>query len=573
MRVNDATIALTGESGEGIISLGDLVTKVLARMGLNVFTFRTYPAEVRGGQCIFQVRARSEETLSQGDAYDILVCFDDESYKSHHQHLRHGGVLIYNSDTTHPQKGDFVSYPIALNTVASQKLMNPRSKNVVVLGAIMGLFNLDRDIVLQLMQERWGKKGEVHEKNVAALDYGAGLVDTEIRKVDEFVFEDIPRKERIVLSGNEAICLGAVAAGMKLYAGYPITPASDILEWFAANLPKVGGITIQTEDEMAAFGAAMGANFAGVRAMTATSGPGFSLMTELLDLSSMAEVPMVLVDAQRSGPSTGMPTKTEQSDLNQAALGGHGDAPRIVIAPVSVGDCYYQMQKAFNLADKYQLPVVVLSDQSLSHRVEAIPVPSPAVIERIEPLRPTPEQLTHFKRYLRTEDGISPMSIPGMSGGSYVATGIERTEEGAPNYEPETHSLNMAKRWKKLERLKAEDMEFESYGVPDAKVGIISWGSTVGVVREAVEKANGMGLKVASIHPKIVYPVAERELTEFIDRIGKVVVVEVNYTGQYRRLLQGTLCRRLETLCKATGLPFTTSEVLEKVRGMYAHGH
>jgi len=329
VRVNDATIALTGESGDGIISLGDLVTKVLARMGLNVFTFRTYPAEVRGGQCIFQVRARNEETLSHGDTLDILVCFDDESYKSHHQQLRRGGVLVYNSDTTSPQKGDFVSYPIALNTIASQKLMNPRSKNVIVLGAMMALFNLDRDIVLQLMQERWGKKGEVHEKNVAALDYGAGLVDTEIRKVDEFLFEDVPRGERIVLSGNEAICMGAVAAGMRLYAGYPITPASDILEWFAAHLPKVGGITIQTEDEMAAFGAALGANFAGVRAMTATSGPGFSLMTELLDLSSMAEVPMVLVDAQRSGPSTGMPTKTEQSDLNHAVLGGHGDAPRI----------------------------------------------------------------------------------------------------------------------------------------------------------------------------------------------------------------------------------------------------
>jgi len=564
-------IALTGESGDGIISLGEIIAKVLARMGINIVTFRTYPAEVRGGQCVFTINSQQDEVHSQGGRYDILLCMDSNAYTLNSSRLLSTGVVIYNSESAPKEHLREVSYGIPLRTLASGTELT-RSKNVIMLGVIAKLFNLDLGRIRAVLSERWGKNPDAIKRNLGALMAGHDWAATNLVKNDGFRFESIEAPQRIVVSGNEAMCLGAVGANCRFFSGYPITPASDLLEWLTQRLPKVGGLAIQVEDEISAFGAALGASYAGIRSMTATSGPGLALMTEFVNLAGTAEIPIVIVDVQRAGPSTGMPTKTEQSDLSHAALGGPGEAPRIVIAPTSVEDCFYQIMRAFNLADKYQAPVILLSDQSLSHRLEAIPIPDPTRVSITPPRRPNPEELEHYQRYIRTEDGISPMSIPGMVGGAYVATGIERDEAGMPNYDPENHQLNMQRRLKKLERVAIEDAEFERYGVDDAQIGIISWGSTTGAVREAVQMALSRGIKVTSLHPKLLFPIPKRQIGEWLSRLRDVIVVEVNQTGQYQHILQAEFGRTLHPFHKATGLPFTPEEILAETEEVAKHG-
>ena len=571
MQVNNATIALTGESGDGIISLGEILAKALAKMGLNVMTFRTYPAEVRGGQCIFTVNVNHETVTSQGDRYSILLCMDEVAYDLNRERLMNGGVLVYSMESLRPERVKELGYGIPVKSLSLGAGI-AGSKNILMLGVLADLFSLDLNILKTILYERWGKNAEVLQRNELAFKTGWDWAAGNLIKKDGFKFERVRAVERLFVSGNEAICLGAVAAGCRFFSGYPITPASDMLEWFMARMPKIGGVALQIEDEISALGAALGASYSGVRAMTATSGPGLALMTEFVNLAGAAEVPVIIIDVQRAGPSTGMPTKTEQSDLFHAALGGPGESPRIVIAPTDVSDCFYQTMKAFNLADKYQLPVILLSDQSLSHRSEAIHIPDVTKIPIVRPKRPSGGELNHYLRYKRTDDGVSPMSVPGVVGGEYVATGIERDEIGMPNYEPHNHELNMQKRMRKLERAAEEDAELESHGAADAKIGLISWGSTAGSVREAVRMASARGIKVSSLHPKMLFPIPQRQIAAWLSNRDEVIVVEVNQAGQYHHLLQAELGRGMHSLRRATGLPFSPSEILSKVEEVSKHG-
>ncbi len=571
VQVNNATIALAGESGDGIISLGEILTKVLAKMGLHVLTFRTYPAEVRGGQCIFTINAQHETTLCQGDDYDILLCTDATAYNLNKGRLKGSGIVIYNSESHTHDDMPMISYGVPLRTL-TKSIEATGSKNILMLGVLADLVNLDMEIIGNLLEEKWGKRLEIIERNRLALKSGWDWAASNLIKKDEFKFQVIKAIERLLVSGNEALCLGAMAAGCKFFAGYPITPATDMLEWLMNRLPKMGGVAMQIEDEISALGAVLGASFSGVRAMTATSGPGFALMTELVNLAGAAEIPIVIVDVQRAGPSTGMPTKTEQSDLYHAAFGGPGESPRIVIAPTDVTDCFYQIMKAFNLADKYQLPVILLSDQSLSHRHEAILTPNPKLVPIVRPKRPSSDELEKYYRYLRTEDGVSSMSIPGMMGGQYVATGIERDEIGLPSYQPENHELNMRKRMKKLERAAEEDAELEHFGAADAKIGVISWGSTAGAVKEAVQYAISKGINVTSLHPKMLFPVPKKQIGTWASKIITILVVEVNQFGQYHHMLQAELGRDMHSFRKTTGLPFTPREIFKRIEEVSKHG-
>ncbi len=565
MQINNATIALAGESGDGIISLGEILAKVLARMGLHVLTFRTYPAEVRGGQCIFTINAHHEITLCQGDEYDILLCTDATSYNLNKGRLKGNGVLIYNSESHPYDETPMTSYGVPLRTLV-KNIKTTGSKNILMLGVFADLLNLDLEIVGNLLEEKWGEHLEIVERNKLALKSGWDWAASNLIKKDEYKFQNVKDVGRLLVSGNEALCLGAVAAGCKFFAGYPITPATDMLEWLMTRLPKMGGVAMQIEDEISALGAVLGASFSGVRAMTATSGPGFALMTELVNLAGAAEIPIVIVDVQRAGPSTGMPTKTEQSDLFHAAFGGPGESPRIVIAPTDVTDCFYQIMKAFNLADKYQLPVILLSDQSLSHRHEAILKPNPKLVPIIRPKRPSSDELKNYFRYKRTEDGVSSMSIPGVMGGQYVATGIERDEFGLPNYLPENHELNMRKRMRKLERAAVEDADLEHFGAADARIGVISWGSTAGAVKEAVQCAISKGIRASSLHPKMLFPIPKNQINTWASKIETILVVEVNQVGQYHHMLQAELGRDMRSYKKTTGLPFTPREIFEKIQ-------
>jgi 2-oxoglutarate ferredoxin oxidoreductase subunit alpha len=420
------------------------------------------------------------------------------------------------------------------------------------------------------------------EKNLLALDITKKYVTEHLSKQDPYRLDTVEKADRIVLNGNQAVVAGALAAGCRYFAGYPITPASDIMEGMAKDLPQYGGTFLQAEDEITALASVLGASYGGVRAMTATSGPGFSLMAELIGLSSMAELPAVIIDAQRAGPSTGMPSKMEQSDLSFALHASHGDTPRIVIAPANVADCYQLMALAFTMAERYQMPVIFLTDQSLTARVESIDhrVFQPVEVkDRLEPTqngnpnrRDSASRLSapvtpkhHYARYAYTESGISPISTPGIGSPAYVATGLEHDESGHPNYEPEDHTAMMQKRFRKLASAVADIPPVERYGDEDATVGLIGWGSTEGTIQEAVDRARAQGKRIASIHLKVLSPLPDQAIQNFIHSVQKVIVPECNYSGQLANLLGAKYSLQAIRVNKFGGIPFTAGEILRAI--------
>ena len=418
-----------------------------------------------------------------------------------------------------------------------------------------------------MILKRYAHKGDVGESNIRSLRAGFEHARDQLpaggHKLAPAQSLDA---DRLLVSGNQAICLGALQAGLGYYAGYPITPASDILEWLAARLPRFGGVAIQTEDEIAALASVLGASFAGRKAMTATSGPGLSLMAELVGLAGMAEIPAVIVDAQRSGPSTGMPTKTEQSDLNHALFGGHGEAPRAVMAPTSVEDCFHVIVEAFNAAEKYQVPVIVLSDQSLSHRLETVMRPdldSYEVASRVSP-NGRAETNGSYKRYEIHADGVSPMAVPGGPG-AYVSTGIEHDEAGNPHYEPELHAVMMSKRFGKLEPLAEHEGRVTITGPEQADVGILGWGSTEGAAQEAAEICLDRGIKVSTCYPRVLAPLPISRIRAWADGMQRVIVPELNVTGQFARLARADVGLQCDSVTKATGLPFTAAQIADYI--------
>ena len=375
--VHDIVIRIGGESGEGVISTGELLTLAAARAGFWVYTFRTYPAEIKGGHAVFQLRVSDKPLYSHGDSLDALLAFNQEGYDQHHQDLRADGTVVFDTEQVDESTvKESRQFGLPLSRIAKEEIKMPLAKNMVALGALARLFSIPEEYTNKLCKEKFARKGDVViQKNLEALAAGKSYIEKNFSDLEHFHIQVQPSELRLVLSGNEAIGLGALVAGCTHYFGYPITPASDIMEFLAIELPKVGGIMMQVEDEIAALGMALGASYTGKKVMTATAGPGLSLMTELLGLAGMAEVPVVVADVQRGGPSTGLPTKTEQSDLNLAVFGAHGESPRIVVAPMNVEDCFYTTVTAFNLAERYQVPVLLLSDQSLANRNECIPKP------------------------------------------------------------------------------------------------------------------------------------------------------------------------------------------------------
>lgn len=561
-------IRIAGEGGEGVISAGELLALALMRASLEVYTFRTYPAEIKGGPAMIQIRIGNKPVLSQGDALDVLLAFNAEACRNHRQDLRQDGLLIYDpADFDQEAISKFRSCPVPLTQIASTEIGQKLTKNMVALGSAARALALPAENLEELIRSRFRRKSEeIQAKNVQAVHAGFNYAGTcDLRNQ----CANLPEKGeggKILTSGNDALSMGALAAGCRYYAGYPITPASDIMERLAAELPKFGGSLLQTEDEIAAISSVLGASYAGVKSMTATSGPGLSLMVEMIGYGVMAEIPAVIVDAQRAGPSTGMPTKTEQSDLNLAIYGGHGDAARIVLAPGDVEDCFYTMVDAFNLSEKYQVPVIMLTDQSLAHRTQSWNQPDLNKLKVIDRKKPTEHELQSYKRFQYTEDGISPMSIPGMPGGEYVATGLEHTELGNPSWNPKGHSRMTAKRVKKVESASKERGFTKRHGHRDAKVGIICWGSTIGAAREAVKLAESERIKAAVLHVRMVYPLPCEDIREFMESVDVVVVPELNATMQFASILRSRFNKPIVPLGKVEGLPFKPAEILKAVK-------
>lgn len=566
----DLVIRIAGTAGEGVISAGDILNLAMKRAGFHTMLFQSYGAEVRGeGPSMAQVRVSDSPVLSQGDEADILIALNQDAVSLHINEVKSGGLVIYDGrplDSFGSQKSYTPALPDSVNgasvpmaSISYQRLNSLVSKNLVALGAFSFITGLPFDVISDIVISRFG------EKSLAALKAGFDHAGENLKIEDFKVGAGSPRPyETLMLSGNQAVALGAIAAGVKVFAGYPITPATEILEFLAAELPKAGGRVIQTEDEISAFCTVLGASFAGTRGMTATSGPGLSLMTEGIGLASMAEVPCVIVNVQRAGPSTGMPTKTEQSDLNISVFGSHGDSPRVVLAPSTVEECFYMTIEAFNIAEMCQLPVIILTDQFLGQRRETVPPFDPSGLKLAQRLKPDPEELKGYKRYRLTDNGVSPMAIPGMEGGEHAATGIEHREDGSPSYEPDNHRVMTAKRWKKLELARLGSVQPKRFGADDADIGVIGWGSTEGAVREAVEKANVAGIKVAALYPKLLNPLQTDVIEAFVRPLKKVIVIENNYSGQLAAILRSHgICGESFTICE--GRPFKVGEILKGI--------
>jgi 2-oxoglutarate ferredoxin oxidoreductase subunit alpha len=586
----DLTVRVGGDSAAGgIVTTGEIVARIAAFSGLEIYTTRTIPAEIKGGHVMFQLRTSEEPVYSQGDEVDVLVAFDQESIDSYYQLVKPGGFLIYNSnDGTCPPREDIKEYGFPLNDIAKQ-INFSRGRNIITIGAMVKLFDLPYDKAEEVVRRQLGRKKELLDQNLLALKTGYDYVENNIAK--ESPYHLIPptgavEEDRLVMSGNQALAMGAIAGGCRFYAGYPITPASDIMEFLAAEFPQIKGTMIQAEDEIAAINMCLGGSYAGARSMTATSGPGVALMVEALGHATMTEIPLVLVDVQRAGPSTGMPTKVSQGDLRLAIFGAADDAPRIVVAPVSVEDCFYQMVHAFNLAEKYQTPVIFLSDQDMSVRVVTLP-PFDMSRVKLEPrLLWDPKSANtsdngksgngsggrEYLRYKLTEDGISPMSLPGMPGGQYTAEGLEKEESGAPIYTAEAHTRNFQKRARKLANA-LKDFEawkmYETFGDPAAPVAIIGWGSTIGPVKEAVLRAQSEGMPVAVLYPKMLYPLPVEHLGEFIKPRSRIIVPELNFTGQFGRMLQAQFEREIIHLTRYGGTPLAARDVYDMIKQVY----
>lgn len=577
---NDFVIRIGGEAGEGVQSTGDLAVQVAARAGYYVLTNRVPPAEIKGGLYEYQIRLANAPLYSQGDELDILLAFNDEAYQSGIQVLKPEGLLIYDSAEFTPPEGagQFRQVALPLTEIAKTQLKFALGKNVVAVGAVGALFGLPIEHGQQLLRERFGRKGdEIVNKNIAAFQAGIDYVRENVPGYEQYQLARAgeTKPDVIVVTGSQAVGLGTLAAGCRHVFGYPITPASDVLEFLATELPKVGGVVIQAEDELAAMGMVVGAGFSGVKAMTPTSGPGLSLMTELLGLSLMAEIPLVLADIQRAGPSTGMPTRHEQGDLYHAALGGHGEAPRLVLACTSVEDAFYLTVESFNLAEKYQTPVIFLSDTNLGTRSEAIPRPDLAQVTVVN--RQTlasgagdeqggfytfREEGGRYKRYdLASPTGVNPMAIPGEAGGEYVATGLEHNEYGRVRYDAATHAQMTEKRFRKLEAAVQDAPPPYRYGDPNADIGIITWGSTAGVCTEAIDRLREQGIAVDLLAPKMLWPLPLHQLAPFIASKRRIMIVEVNYQGQFADLLAARLPGNYERITTYGGAPFKVAEI------------
>ncbi len=542
----DLTIKVAGEGGEGVISSGDFIMQAATRAGMEVMTFKSFPAEIKGGYALSQVRISDQKILSQGDGFDVIVAFNGEAYEVNKPLLTPGTVMVWDG----PHGGDFEPeehegvqmFAVPMSDIAKKELKNYIAKNMVAMGAVIELFGLPEESLKSSIHDKFIKKGQdVVDFNYKAIELGRNWIRENYpdRNVQYRFPEPKPQKDVIILEGNQAMSVGAVMAGCKFYGAYPITPATSVGNHLVDILHQTNGTVYQTEDEISALATVIGASFTGIKACTATAGPGISLMQELIGLAIMSEVPLVLVDVQRGGPSTGMPTKHDQSDLFACALGTHGDAPRIVMAVSDVKDCVYMMIDAFNLAEKYQTPVIVLSDASLSIQTECIPRPDMSKIDLVtREFATPPAEGEEFNRYAITESGVSPMGAPGIPGTNYAATGLEHAENSGPRTNVETRNAMTEKRWRKFDNIEDDYTPMERDGEEGDELGIISWGMTQSVTREAVARLRAAGHKVSALYPKMLWPMPQKQIEAFAASVGKVVVAEANYQGQFADLIK-----------------------------------
>jgi len=575
--IQDAVIRLAGNSQDGIQTAGAFLARLAGRSEHDVMTYMTIPATISGGPSIFQVRIGSGEVLSAGDEADFLVAFYQHSYQDHIGFLREGGVVLYDSDNVEPNLDDkrfvYVGVPITGLTVeALGGTAKDKGKNIFVLGLISKIFNLDDEKLKRLITEKFGGKNE-SVVNTALMAFQAGYgypVGNVLTK--HYRFEHIPRasgRAQLTMDGNQALAYGLIAGGVRFGAGYPITPWSSVMEVLRSELPKYGGIFVQAEDELASVSIAIGCSYAGYLAVTGSAGPGISLKAEAIGWASMAEIPLVICNIQRGGPSTGLPTNVEQSDLHQAIFGSHGDSPRVVLAAASVEDCFYIAMEAARIARKYSTPVFILSDTSLATRIEAFDEPDLSKL-MVDPKPDLTPRQTH-KPY--PIDQITQHIAPGtriLDGKYPLLAGLEHDEMGHPTGSPKLHMAMTAKRRNKLRKLAEEIPVPEVFGDQEGDTLLVGWGSTYGPIHDAVALAREQGEKVGALHLRHLHPLPNG-LEKIFEKFKRIVTVEMNDQGVYgfgqlATILRARYCEpKISSFTKTDGLTFRVKEILDAV--------
>ncbi len=583
----DLTVEICGMSGDGTIAAGALLNDAMAESGLSIMAFDSYPAEIRGfGRCVTRSRIGNRKMVALNEKTQVLISLDDQQSFSRIPYLDEDSLVIFdNGPQTLLDEGQSMAahvkashslIGVPFGNLATASSGSRRGRNLTALGAVAALFSMDTKAFHCAIEKKFMRKGKaVLEANLLSFDAGFTYISENYKDYIRKVCQRLEKKEiekTQLLSGNAAICQGALDADLGLYFGYPITPATPIMELLAKKLPEKGGSVIQMEDEISAIGAVLGSFFSGTRALTATSGPGFALMTELITHGIMAEIPAVIIDAQRGGPATGLPTKTEQSDLHAAVYGGPGDSPRLVIAPSNVEECYSFTARSFQLAEKYQIPVIILTDFFLNNRVETVP--------EIEPdrevlfdgnLYPRQDDKDIYQRFEVTTSGVSPRSIPGMEGYIFTTTGLEVNASGKPDYGPDTHMEMSAKRHRKvLSALADLPCPEEFFYREKQTIGVISWGSSFGAALEAAEMAYQKGILVGALKIATVFPLHKEQIQTFMNKCETILVPELNFQGQLSTLLEGLTNKTIIRLNLATGQPITPQEVFTKIEEVIA---
>jgi 2-oxoglutarate ferredoxin oxidoreductase subunit alpha len=579
----DLTIGIAGAGGDGVILLGELLARSAARLGLEATLTKSFGPQIRGGETSARVRVADHALSGADHRLDALFLFhlgDMAEFASElplNYTTRIFADAIDASDITQsplPAWAHERVVRVPFEELAVKGVGTKQAKNMVMAGAIAALYGWPDSALTDIVERRFARHGAtVIGKNLDAIATGRQWV------LDHAAIAATPLETatpgavaHYFLSGNEALALGAIAAGCRFMAGYPISPASEILEFMTRELPRFGGSCQQAEDEISAICMAIGASYGGVRAMTATSGPGFSLKQEAIGLATMAELPLVVVDVQRCGPSTGIPTRTEQADLNIALHGSHGDAPRIVLAATSVRRCYDLAVTAFELAERYQTPVILLSDQLLAQSqqtVAALPLDyhDPAAVEWRA--QPDADALAGgYQRYsLVNATAVAPLAVPGTPGGEYVAVGIEHDESGEPSSSPAMHQAQTERRFTKLEQAAAALPLLRSAGPEDAALCILTWGSAWGACEDAARLLSSYGLPTRVLAPEMLYPLPVAALESAVADAAQLLVAETNYGAQFYRHLRAyiDLPRGVLTLSRAGGVPISLIELVSFV--------
>jgi 2-oxoglutarate ferredoxin oxidoreductase subunit alpha len=577
----DFNWAVGGEAGDGINSTGKIFAQALSRAGRHVFTSKDFASRIRGGYTAYKVRTSVDRVQSVVDRLDVLIALTQRTIDENLDELHEGSVIIYDGDRTTMQDVEIpegmIGLDVPLKSLA-EEAGGAIMRNVVALGAACAVSEFPIENLDSALEKRFGDKGAaIVENNKAAARKGQEYVRDSYDA--EFGFElGCTDENYVLLNGDEAIGMGAIAGGCRFYAGYPITPATDVMEYLTGRIERYGGQVVQAEDELSAINMALGAARAGARSMTATSGPGIDLMAETFGLVATSETPLVICNVMRSGPSTGMPTKQEQGDLDAMLYGGHGEVPRFVLAPTTIAECFHKTVEAFNLAEKYQLPVYLTADLSLAvteqtyppeeFDMDAVDIERGKVVDE-ETVGEWQDEKGRFKPHTLTDDGISPRAFPGTEGGVHMSTGLEHDELGRRTEDTDMRVRQVDKRSRKVETARErEAFEPREFGDADADTLVVSWGSNEGALIEAKSLLNAEGIEARYLSVPYVFP--RPDLSDAVEAVEETVVVECNATGQFADLIEHDTLTRVSRINKYDGVRFKADELAERIADVLA---